>query len=314
LLTKREVKISPVPFSTIEPNIAQTSVLDERLDQICEIVKPEKKTYAKIEFVDVAGLIEGAHKGEGLGNEFLAHLKPCDALLQVIRGFEREEVKNFLGEINPQKEIEVIKTELLMKDFEIVERTIEKEKKNSKKREVLEKIREGLARGIEIKNLKLDKEEIASIKEFQFLTLKPILYLLNGNLKKIPPIPNLLVLDLQMEQELLKLSEKEKEELGIESGIERLIQQCCQILNLVSFYTIAKKKEAKAWLLEKGSKIEKAAEKIHSDFVKFIKAEVLNFEKLLEIKDWQKAKEKGLIQIVGRDYIVKDGDIIEFKI
>ncbi len=315
ILTKREVKISPRPFTTIEPNVGIVSVPDERLDKLFSLTKSEKKTPTKIEFVDIAGLIKGAHKGEGLGNQFLAHIRHCDAICEVIRCFENPEAENVLREINPQKEIEILETELLMKDLETIERALEKGKEKERK-EILEKIREEVLKGKKIKEISLSEKEKEEIKDFQFLTQKPAVYLLNVNGKTSfeKPKVNFLEMNLKEEEEMLNLTEEEKKELGLESKIEKLILSCYKILDLITFYTIAGGKETKAWTIKRGSKITEAAKKIHSDFLKFVKAEVINWKKFLEIGGWQKAREKGFLKIVGKDYIVQDGDVIEFKL
>jgi len=313
VLTKREVKISPRPFTTISPNVGKIEVPDERLKKIAEIVKPEKITFTQIEFVDVAGLIKGAHKGEGLGNQFLAHLRNCDAILEVIRCFEKEGIENVLGEVNPQKEIEILETELLMKDLETLEKLVKESKeKKDKEVEVLKKAFEEVSKGKKLNEIL--SEDL--LKKYQFLTGKKFIYLLNinGKTKYEKPKVDFLEINLKEEEEMLELSEKERKELGFESKIEELIKKCYNSLDLITFYTIAKGKEARAWTLKKGSLIVEAAEKIHSDFKKFIKAEVLDFETFLKEGGWQKAKSEGKIKIVGRDYVVKDGDIIEFKI
>lgn len=308
VLTKREVEISPRPFTTIKPNVGVVSVPDERLEKIAKLTKPEKVTFPKIEFVDVAGLVKGAHLGEGLGNQFLAHLRSCDLILEVIRCFENPEVENILGEINPQKEIEILETELLMKDLE----SLEKIKGNK----ILEKVREEVKRGVKIANLKLSQKEREEIKKYQFLTQKPVVYVLNvdGKTNFEKPKVEFLEINLKEEEEILELTKEEKKELGLESKIDSLISRCYQALNLITFYTIAGGKEAKGWELERGKTILDAAGKIHSDFLKFIKAEVINFEELMRFGSWQKAKELGAIKIVGKGYLVEDGDIIEFKI
>jgi GTP-binding protein YchF len=313
VLTKREVKISPRPFTTISPNVGKIEVPDERLKKIAEIVKPEKITFTQIEFVDVAGLIKGAHKGEGLGNQFLAHLRNCDAILEVIRCFEKEGVENVLGEVNPQKEIEILETELLMKDLETLEKLVKESKgKKDKEFEILKKALEEVSKGKKLNEIL--SEDL--LKKYQFLTGKKFIYLLNinGKTKYEKPKVDFLEMNLKEEEEMLELSEKERKELGFESKVEELIKKCYNSLDLITFYTIAKGKEARAWTLKKGSLIVEAAEKIHSDFKKFIKAEVLDFETFLKEGGWQKAKAEGKIKIVGRDYVVKDGDIIEFKI
>jgi len=319
VLTKREVKISPRPFTTIEPNFGQVTVPDQRLEKIAKLVKPEKVTPTKIEFIDIAGLVKGAHKGEGLGNQFLSHIRNCDSILFVLRAFENPEVENVLGEINPKKEIEILKVELLMKDLETIEKAIEKAKKKreTKKFEVLKKIREKVLEGKMIGEIELGEREKEEIREYQFLTQKPYFCILNINGKtkfeelKIPHLK----MNLKEEEEMLELSEKEKKELGIESQVEKLIEACYKTLNLITFYTIAGGKEAKAWTIKEGAFAPEAGGKVHSDFrEKFIRAEVINFEDFLKVGSWQKAKEMGILKIVGKDYKIKDGDIIEFKI
>jgi small GTP-binding protein len=318
ILTKREVKISPRPFTTIEPNVGQVTVPDLRLEKIGELVKPEKITPTKIEFVDIAGLVKGAHKGEGLGNQFLSHIRNCDSILFVLRGFENPEIENVLGEIDPEREVEILKTELLMKDLETLERAIEKgEKKEIKKIEILKKIREGISRGKLIGEMELEEKEKEEIKEYQFLTQKPYFCLINtdreGKFKGLS-FPYL-QMNLKEEEEILEFSEEEKKELGIESRVEKLIENCYKILKLITFYTIARGKETRAWTVKEGSFVPEAGGAIHSDFKeKFIKAEVITFEDFLKVGSWQKAKEMGMLKIVGKDYRIKDGDIVEFKI
>jgi len=313
VLTKREVKISPRPFTTISPNIGKIEVPDARLKKIAEIVKPEKITPTQIEFIDVAGLIKGAHKGEGLGNQFLAQLRNCDAILEVIRCFESENVENVLGEINPQKEVEILETELLMKDLETLEKLVkERKEKKDKEAEILKKALEEISKGEKL----VDFLEEGLLKKYQFLTGKKFVYLLNVNGKTSfeKPKVDFLEINLKEEEEMAELSEKEKEEFGFKSQVENLIEECYKTLDLIAFYTIAKEKEARAWTLERGSSIVEAAEKVHSDFKKFIKVEVLSYETFLKENGWQKAKANGKIKIVGRDYRVEDGDIVEFKI
>jgi small GTP-binding protein len=318
VLTKREIKISPRPFTTIEPNIGQVTVPDPRLEKIGQLVKPKRITPTKIEFVDIAGLVKGAHKGEGLGNQFLSHIRNCDSILFVLRAFESFETENVLGEINPEKEVEILKLELLMKDLETIERAIEKvERKEKGKVEILKKIKEGAIKGKMIGEIELEENEKEEIKEYNFLTQKPYFFVLNtdGKIKfeklKIPYIE----MNLKEEEEMLELSEEEKKELGIESRVEKLIEACYKTLKLITFYTIAGGKEVRAWTIKEGSFAPEAGGKVHSDFKeKFIRAEVINFEDFVKVGSWQKAKEMGILKIVGKDYKVKDGDIIEFKI
>lgn len=326
-LTKKQVDIAAYPFTTIEPNIGVVQVLDERLNKIADIVKPEKITPTIIEFVDIAGLVKDAHKGEGLGNQFLSHIRNCDAILEVVRGFEDQNVEHIAGSVNPRRDIEVIKTELLMKDLETVKKALEKiggqTKSNNKEAvkffHLLKKIEEGLSLGKKILELGLDKEERAKLNEFQFLTLKPSVYVYN--VKKEQPLlaenlpQNTLILDFKIEEEISDLPESDVKELGLVSQLDSLIIACYNILDLITFYTIAGGKESRAWTLKQGGKCPEAGGVVHSDFEnKFIKAEVIPFQKLVEMGSWTKAKEKGAVRTEGKEYVVQDGDVIEFKI
>jgi small GTP-binding protein len=273
-LTKKPVDIGPYPFTTLHPNIGVVQVPDERLEKIAKIIKPEKVTPTVIEFIDIAGLIKGSHKGEGLGNQFLAQIRNCDAILEVIRAFENPRVENPTGKIDPASDIETIKIELELKDLE------SKEKKN-------------------------------------LLSKKPIVYLLNIDGKtpyKKPPVEHLTI-NLKDELEMLELSEEEKKELGLKSQLDQLILSCYNILDLITFFTVAGGKETRAWTLKQGMKAPEAGKLVHTDFKeKFIRAEVINWQELVEAGSWLKARERGLIKTVGKDYLVKDGDVIEFKI
>jgi hypothetical protein len=320
-LTKKPVDIAPYPFTTIHPNFGIVTVPDERLEKIAEIIKPEKVTPTIIEFVDIAGLVKGAHKGEGLGNQFLAQIRNCDAILEVVRCFEDSKVENVLGEINPEKEMEIIKVELLMKDLEALENLIpklekKKDKKNLKRIETLKKVKQGISQGKSVSEINLIKEEELEIKEYQFLTQKPIIYILNTEGKKLFETElNKISFNLKLEEEISELSEKEKEDLGMKSQLESLIKACYNILNLITFFTVAGGKETRAWTITRGAKAPAAGGIVHSDFEeKFIRAEVIPWGQLVEAESWTKAREKGWLQIVGKDYLVQDGDVIEFKI
>ena len=321
-LTKKEVAISPRPFTTINPNFGQVAVPDERLEKVAEIIKPEKVTPTVIEFVDIAGLVKGAHKGEGLGNQFLAHIKNCDAILEVVRCFETPEVENVLGEINPGKEIEIVKVELLMKDLETLEGMIPKlekrqDKKILKKIEILKRIKEGVSEGKSMSEINLTLEEKLEIKEYQFLTQKPIFYILNTNGKSQCLISEIKhsVMNLKEEEEISELSEGEIKELRLKSQISLLIKACYDILDLITFFTVTGGKETRAWTVKRGKRAPQAGGVVHSDFEKkFIRAEVIFWQKLVEAGSWKCAREKGWLQIVGKDYIVQDGNVIEFKI
>lgn len=293
-LTKNQVDIGPYPFTTIRPNVGIVKVPDEKLLKIGEIVKSEKITPTIIEFIDIAGLIKGSHKGEGLGNQFLAQIRNCDAVLQVIRVFEDPKVENVTGKIDPEKDIETIKIEFELKDMEIQERKTSSF--NSKKTK---------------------KEKETAENQADLLAKKPIIYLLNINGKKSCQIPKIkhLAMDLKEELEMFELSEQEKKELGLKSKLDRLILSCYNTLNLITFYTVAGSKETRAWTLKKGLKTPDAGGLVHTDFKeKFIRAEVINWQKLTEAGSWQKAREKGLLRTVGKDYQIEDGDVIEFKI
>lgn len=265
-LTQKKVDIADYPFTTIHPNIGIVQIPDSRLQAVAEIIKPEKVTPTVIEFIDIAGLIKNAHRGEGLGNQFLAQIRNCDAICQVIRAFGKN--------CDPQDDIETIRIELEMKDSE------------SKETENL-------------------------------LSKKPTIYLFNSDRATGLSLPDAasLALDLKMEEELSELSEQEKKELGMQSQLDKLILACYNVLELITFYTITGGRETRAWTLKKGSRAPRAGGVVHSDFEEgFIRAEVINWQKLQGAGSWQKAREQGLIQTCGKDYPVQDGDVIEFKI
>ena len=327
-LTKKDVEIAPRPFTTIQPNFGIVAVPDERLLQVAKIIKPEKVTPTVIEFVDIAGLIKGAYKGEGLGNQFLAHIRNCDAILEVVRCFQDPNVENILGEINPEKEIGILQVELLMKDLETLENLISKlEKKGDKtshqnlvegkKIGILKKIKEEISKGKPISEINLTEEERLEIKEYQFLTQKPIFYILNtdGKSQCLTPGVKHLAMNLKEEEEISELSEEEKKELEVKSKLDQLIKTCYDILDLITFFTVAGGKEVRAWTLKRGKKAREAGGVVHSDFKeKFIKAEVIPWQSLVESGSWSKSRENGFLQIAGKDYVVQDGDVIEFRI
>lgn len=325
-LTQKEVEIQPYAFTTIEPNVGIVPVPDSRLQKIAQICNPQKTTPAFIKFIDIAGLVKEAHKGEGLGNQFLAKVRECQAIVEVVRGFKDNKVEHVEESIDSQRDVQIIKTELLMKDYQTVKKLLDKLKTQqvdtkTKKKEIrtLQKIKEGLDQEKKISQLELTPDELYLIKPYQFLTAKPTIYLLNTNQEFKDKIsfsqPNSLKMNLKLEEEILELSPKEQEELGMKSHLDQLIKACYNILNLITFYTVAGQKEVRAWSLKQGSNILKAAEKVHSDFKqKFIKAQAIKWNKLIELKSWKNAQESGEIRTVGKDYIVQDGDVIEIKI
>ena len=273
-LTKIPVDIAAYPFTTIHPNVGVVTVPDERLLSVAQVIKPEKITPTVIEFIDIAGLVKGSHKGEGLGNQFLAQIRNCDAILEVVRAFEDPKVENVTGKIDPASDIETIKIELELKDME------SKEKEN-------------------------------------LLSKKPVIYLLNINGRTPYQMPTAKHLDINLkdEVEMFELSESEKKELNMTSQLDQLILACYNILDLITFYTITGGKETRAWTLKRGLKAQDAGGVVHTDFKeKFIRAEVINWQKLVEAGSWTKAREQGWIQTAGRNYLVQDGDVIEFKI
>jgi len=265
-LTRKQVDIADYPFTTIHPNVGVVPVPDNKLQAVAEIIRPEKVTPTIIEFVDIAGLIKNAHKGEGLGNQFLAQIRNCEAICEVVRVFGENPA--------PEDDMETIRIELEMKDLE------------SKEKESL-------------------------------LSKKPKIYLFNSSqeadLRSLAS-PGL-TMDLKMEEEISQLSEQEKQELGVKSQLDKLILACYNVLELITFYTTTGGKEVRAWTLKEGSKAPEAGGRVHSDFEdKFIKAEVINWQKLIRAGSWQKARELGWLQTTGKDYVVQDGDVIEFKI
>jgi GTP-binding protein YchF len=320
-LTKKSVEIAPRPFTTIRPNIGLVQVPDKRLTKVAKTINVEKITHTTIEFIDIAGLVKDAHRGEGLGNQFLAQIRNCDAILEIIRVFRDPASDKEQTKTKPDSNIEILNTELLMKDLQSLDNSVSKLDKAKDKRTIevlaqLLKIREKLSRGKLISENGTDGQ-ISLIKDYQFLTGKPILYILNtdGKTQFDKTTYEHLVMNIKEEQEITELTEQEKEELGVKSSLDKLIIACYNILNLITFFTVAGKKEAKAWTLTKNKTVGEAGGVVHSDFEnKFIKAEIVNWQELVDSGSWQKAKEKGLIKTAGKDYIVQDGDVIEFKI
>jgi hypothetical protein len=308
------------------------------------MIKPEKVTPATIEFVDIAGLIKGASKGEGLGNKFLSYIREVDAIIHVVRCFRNENISHVYSSIEPLRDVEVVNTELILSDLEIVENRIEKtarmvksgEKKYVFEYELLKKIKDNLLKGIPLKNIELNEEEAAVVNQFFLISGKPVLYAANvdeddlgKNIEDIPEVEELrryasgensdvVVVSARIEEELLQLEPAERElfmkELGISaSGMDRLIKTCYRLLGLISFITI-KLPEIRAWTVKEGTRAPEAAGKIHTDFQRgFISVDVIDYDTLIGIGSFVKAKEKGLVRREGKDYIMKDGDIALFK-
>lgn len=329
LITKKQVDIANYPFCTIDPNIGVTCVPDSRVDQLANLTKSAKKIYATIEFVDIAGLVEGASKGEGLGNKFLANIRETDAIIYVLRCFKNENVIKTRDDIDVLKDKEVLDMEMMLKDIETIEKrlsSLEKEIRANKKEaikesEVLNKVYELLKDGKIISDISLSDEEKKIIDSYQLLSSKPRLYLLNGEKKDVSmevidyfkDKPRIFM-DILTEVESAELSEEEQKELGIESKLNELIKEAYKLLGLINFFTTGAD-ETRAWTIKNGFSAPQAGGVIHSDFKdKFIKAEVINWKDLIDCNGFTKAREKGMIRTEGKEYIVKDGDVIEFKI
>ena len=341
-ITNAGAECANYPFCTIEPNVGVVPVPDERLDRLAEMYHPEKITHAIIEFVDIAGLVKGASKGEGLGNKFLSHIREVDAICEVVRCFEDPNVVHVDGSINPTRDIETINLELILADIETVDKRLEKAKKNLKadkkyqiEIDALERIKETLesekpARGVELKD-----EEKDMLKDMFLLTSKPILYIANVSEEQLSNAENdlnvqkvreyakreeseVIPLCVKIEEELTILDKDEKKEmlkeLGLnESGLDKVIKASYDLLGLMSFLT-AGEPEVRAWTINKGTKAPIAAGKIHSDIQRgFIKAEIVSYDDLMKEGSMVKAREKGLVRSEGKEYIMQDGDIVLFK-
>jgi ferrous iron transport protein B len=339
-ITKAGAECANYPFCTIEPNVGMVPVPDERLDNLAKIYDPEKVTHAVIEFVDIAGLVKGASKGEGLGNKFLSHIREVDSILEVVRCFEDPNIVHVDGSIDPIRDIETINLELVFADLETVNKRLERAKKLLKgdktyKAEIdlLEKVKETLEQGKPARILELSEEEKEIIKDSFLLTMKPILYVTNVSeneisednkyveqVKEYAKNENAKVIKLcvKIEEELSGLEDDDKKEmleaLGMnESGLDKVIKESYDLLGLMSFLT-AGKPEVRAWTIKKGTKAPEAAGKIHSDIQRgFIRAEVVSYDDLIKLGSLNEAKEKGLVRSEGKEYIMQDGDIVLFR-
>lgn len=340
LLVKSKAPVASYPFCTIDPNMGIVEVPDGRLEVLASLLHPPRVAKAVIEFIDVAGLVEGASKGEGLGNQFLSNIRGVDAVIEVIRFFGDEKVPHVLGEVNPLQDKEIVDLELMLSDLEVIERRLEKLQNLTKKvkdeqlkleKEVLEKGKHWLEEGKPLRFLKLREEEKEILKPYQLITLKPLIYVANlderedsGKLfeevkqelekegEKIIPV------FAKLEEELEEIPPEERQafirEFGIEdTGLNLVVREAYHLLGLITFYTFGDK-ELRAWELPRGSKAPQAAGKVHTDMEKgFIKAEVINYEELVAIGSWEKAREEGKIRQEGKDYEIKDGDLVYFR-
>jgi len=327
-ITKKQIDRENYPFCTIDPNIGVVVVPDERVDKLAELTKSAKKIYTTIEFVDIAGLVKGASKGEGLGNKFLANIREVDTVVYVLRCFENEKIVNTQSSIDPLRDKEILETEMIIKDLETVEKRLiglerlirAQDKESLKEAKILEKAKEYLEAGDYLADKDWNDEEKKALNSYQLLTIKPRLFLLNGKEEEIDKnilssFSNYLILDILTEFDSASLSIEERKEfnLPIELKLDELIKKSYQLLDLITFLTTGPD-ETRAWTLKKGSLAPQAGGVIHTDFEKqFIKADVINWEKLIEAGGLGKAREKGLIRTEGKEYVVQDGDVIEIK-
>lgn len=340
-LAKAKAPASNYPFCTIDPNTGIVSVPDARLHKLSAMYKPKKTTPTTIEFYDIAGLVKGASQGEGLGNQFLGHIKQTEAILHVVRCFEDPNVVHVSGSVDPVRDIEVIDTELCLKDLETMASRFDKTEKLARSgdkaaREITplyEKIKKALEEGLALRKLDLTEEDKKAIKDLAFLTLKPVLYCCNvaeGDLPKgnawvegvrkhaAEEGAGVVMISGKVESELIDLPEEEQPEflkaLGLEeSGLNLTIRAGYKLLSLITYFT-AGEQEVRAWTIRKGTKAPQAAGVIHSDFERgFIRAEVMSYEDLIRLGSAAAVKEKGLLRIEGKDYTVQDGDVMLFR-
>lgn len=331
-ITKKQVDRANYPFCTIDPNVGVVAVPDFRVDDLAKLTHSAKKIYTTIEFVDIAGLVEGASKGEGLGNKFLANIREVDAIIYVLRAFKNENIVNTRPVIDILKDKEILDMEMILKDLETVEKrlsSLEKEvksgdKKSLKEQEVLDKVHKLLKDGKVLFDLIWTEEEDKIIKSYQLLSSKPRLYLLNGEEKDVSDeIRNIfeknkwpyIIMDVLTEADASDMSKEERESIGLSSEpkLNDLIKESYKLLNLITFFTTGAD-ETRAWTIKKGDKAPQAGGAIHSDFEEFfIRAEVINWQELVNSGGFAEAREKGLIRTEGKEYIVSDGDVIEIK-
>lgn len=342
-LTNAGAQAANYAFCTIEPNIGVVSVPDKRLDALCEMYHPLKVTPATIEFVDIAGLVKGASKGEGLGNKFLSHIREVDAIVHVVRCFDNDDIMHVDGSVDPARDIDTINLELILSDVEILSRRIDKTQKALKGDKSLaselaffERVKEALDNGICARAIEMTSDEKALLDTVDLLTSKPVIYACNmsegdfssgiennARYKSVKEIAEkegseVLPICAELEAQIAELSDDEKElflsELGITSGgLDLLIEKSYDLLGLMSYLT-AGTPEVRAWTIKKGTKAPQAAGKIHSDFERgFIRAEVVSFDDLMKCGSMQAAKEKGLVRSEGKEYVMQDGDIVLFR-
>ena len=340
-LTAAGAEVANYPFCTIDPNIGIVRVPDERLEKIAEIIKPPKTTYTTMEFLDIAGLVKGASKGEGLGNKFLGHIRDVDAIVHIVRCFDDSNVAHMDGTVDPARDIEIVNTELILADLETVEKRIAKVEKQAKtgdkashvELDFCHRIQDFLGRGVAARNIDLDEKQEKAFGELYLLTAKKTLYVVNVSeevlkggkdyIRNVEDIAekegsNVITICGDMEAEIAELEEGERKEfladLGLEeSGLRKLIREGYDILGLITFYTTVGP-ELRAWTITRGTRAPAAAGKIHSDMERgFIRAEIIDYDEFIRAGSLSAAKEKGLLHAEGKDYIILDGNIIYFR-
>lgn len=341
-ITRAGAEAANYPFCTIDPNVGVVEVPDQRIDQLAAIVHPEKLVPTTFEFVDIAGLVKGASKGEGLGNQFLAHIREVDAIIHVVRCFKDNDITHVSGQVDPLADIEIIDMELIFADMDTVSRRLERVRKQLKSGEAkvkdeveaLMKADHALAEGVPLRRLEWSKEELLILKPYNLLTIKPVLYAANVSeeevasntlplvevVKKAAAIENaeVVTISAKVESEIAELDKEDREEflkeIGLqESGLDRLIAASYRLLGLITYFT-AGPKEVKAWTVRKGTKAPGAAGVIHSDFEKgFIRAEVIAYEDYIQAGSLNGVKEAGKLRLEGKEYVVQDGDVMHFR-
>lgn len=342
-ITQAGAESANYPFCTIEPNVGTVLVPDYRIDELVKMHNPDKVTYATIEFVDIAGLVKGASKGEGLGNKFLSNIREVDAIVHVVRVFEDPNIVHVDGSVDPIRDIETINLELILSDLEILDRRIDKTKKALKggdkkyqaELEFFEKLHDVLESGKTARSMEMSEDDLEMLADVSLLTLKPVIYAANvaeddyanaenneyvKKIKEFAKTENsgVMVISAGIEEEIVALDKEEKQmfldELGVsESGLDKLIKASYDLLGLISYLT-AGKPEVRAWTIKKGTKAPQAAGKIHTDFERgFIRAEVVAYDALMECGSMTAAKEKGLVRSEGKEYVMNDGDIVLFR-
>ncbi len=342
-ITNAGAQSANYPFCTIEPNVGVVAVPDKRLDKLAEMYEPDKYTPATIEFVDIAGLVKGASKGEGLGNKFLSNIRECDAIVHVVRCFENDDIIHVEGSIDPQRDIDTINLELILSDVEMIDRRIDKatkmvkaDKKYQADVDFFKRVKETLEEGKAARTVECTDEERLLLSDVALLTNKPIIYAANMSeddfangiennegfkaVKALADSENAGVLPIcaQIEADIVEMDKEEKEmflsDMGLdESGLDRLIRECYSLLGLISYLT-AGKQEVRAWTIKNGTKAPQAAGKIHTDFERgFIRAEVIHYDDLIACGSMNAAKEKGLVRSEGKEYVMKDGDVVLFR-